>query len=188
MRRLATVLLLAAALSACGGSDAASPPVTIRTATRPAAATQLSNPTQVSSGGTASPIPATATPSATSIPAETTTAATTPQATSAPTQPAAPTPTPGPSGGLPLSATMGVTGTARYFWSPGQVTIAAGGSVTFTWSGAAAHDVTVPALGFETPGSPKPEGTYTVTFPAAGTFEVICVIHSATMRGKVIVQ
>jgi plastocyanin len=81
---------------------------------------------------------------------------------------------------------MGVTGTARYFWSPNSVKIAPGGSVTFTWSGGATHDVSIPALGFET--KPVASGTYVVTFPSAGSYSVICVIHSDTMKGTVIVQ
>jgi plastocyanin len=58
--------------------------------------------------------------------------------------------------------------------------------VTFEWSGGAAHDLSVPGVGFE--GAAKVAASYTVAFPSAGEYEMICIIHSATMKGKIIVE
>jgi plastocyanin len=74
----------------------------------------------------------------------------------------------------------------RFSWSPPSVKIAPGGSVTFTWGGGAVHDVSVPAIGF-TSGSPTAQGSFTASFPAAGKYAVLCVIHP-DMRGEVVVQ
>jgi plastocyanin len=86
-----------------------------------------------------------------------------------------------------MAATVGVTGTRSYFWSPGEVTIAPGGSVTWSWSGNEFHDVHVEALGYVS-GNPAKQGNYTLTFPGAGTYAVLCAVHPHTMRGTVTVQ
>jgi plastocyanin len=86
-----------------------------------------------------------------------------------------------------LTAFVGVSGSgSRYLWAPGSVKIAPGGVVTFSWSGGAAHDLSIPQLGFETPATTS--GSYSVTFPAAGTYSIICVLHPPAMRGTVVVQ
>lgn len=100
--------------------------------------------------------------------------------------PAAPTPTP-PAAENPTSATVGVSGIGRFFWSPGKVTVAAGGTVTWAWSGNDFHDVRVDALGYSS-GDPAKQGSYTLTFPSAGTYAVSCTIHTDTMRGTVVVE
>lgn len=84
-----------------------------------------------------------------------------------------------------MSTRIGVTGTARYFWSPNSVKIAPGGSVTFSWSGDAAHDLSVPGLGYEAPA--KAQFSETLVFTNPGDYAIICIIH-LEMRGKVIVQ
>ena len=196
MRRLPVLLFAAGAaavFAACGASDADSEPTAAPTRAASATATASSNATQVSSGTTASPTTtpaetATAEATPTTVPAETATTAPTKPAGGPPAAtPAPPTPTTAPASSNPLAASMGVIGAARYFWSPNTVKIAPGGVVTFAWSGAAVHDVSVPAVGF-TSGSASASGAHTVAFPSPGTFDVICVIHSDTMKGKVIVQ
>lgn len=86
-----------------------------------------------------------------------------------------------------MAASVGVTGTRSYFWAPRDVTVAPGGSVTWSWSGNEFHDVHVDALGYVS-GNPVKAGSYTLTFPSAGTYAVSCTIHPDTMRGTVMVE
>lgn len=196
MRRtvfFAISIAAAALMAACGGGTAGDE--TLVATPSSAAAT----PTK-SGDGQATTVPPPARPSATSTATTAVTALETPtsaiaSATATPgvsqggapaeTQPP-PSPTAKPSSGNPLSAAIGVTGTARYFWSPNSLKIAPGGSVTVSWSGGAAHDLSVPGLGFQS--GTKVSDSHTLTFPNTGTFEIICVIHDDTMRGKVIVE
>jgi len=85
-----------------------------------------------------------------------------------------------------MSATVGVTGSARYFWAPALVSIAPGGSVTFAWSGGAAHDLKIPALGFA--GDQEVSFSQTFTFLTPGKYNFSCVVHKDTMNGTVTVQ
>jgi plastocyanin len=67
-------------------------------------------------------------------------------------------------------------------WSPAEVTIKAGETVTWTWDGEPPHNV------FSTNGS-WTTGTasgFQHTFPAAGTYDYLCQFHSG-MTGRVIV-
>jgi plastocyanin len=68
---------------------------------------------------------------------------------------------------------------------PPTVTIAAGGTVTWTWGGAAIHDVTVAGVG----ASPlQTSGTFSLTFATPGTYGYECTIHASVgMRGQVVV-
>ncbi|MCC6381859.1 MAG: hypothetical protein IT304_05080 [Dehalococcoidia bacterium] len=118
--------------------------------------------------------PATPTPTA---PA----AATAPPATPTPVPPA-PTPTPVPPS-LPSAAT--VTGTAANRWSPGTVSVAAGGTVTWSWSvPVQPHDVTVSGLGSS--GAPTKAGSFSLTFRAPGSYAFVCDVHP-DMTGTVVV-
>jgi plastocyanin len=65
------------------------------------------------------------------------------------------------------------------------VTIRPGGTVTFSWSGGAVHDLSVPGLGFSE--GAKETGNYTLTFTNAGNYPFACVVHPQ-MRGIVNVQ
>jgi len=87
----------------------------------------------------------------------------------------------------PASATVGVTGLARYFWSPAAVAISPGGAVTWAWSGVGYHDVVIDEIGYSS-GSPVTHGRYTFTFTAAGSYVVVCSLHPDTMRGTVTVE
>ncbi len=115
--------------------------------------------------------------------------------------------------GYPSSPTMGGSGGTRspgtsasvtiqdYLFSPGAVTIKAGGSVTWTNAGGVTHTVTANDGSFDAGylGAAVPDtsvyggggggtaaGTYTHTFATAGTFAYHCAIHPS-MTGTVTV-
>jgi len=80
----------------------------------------------------------------------------------------------------PATATAGAAGLA---FSPATVDVSAGGTVTWTF-GSVPHDVT-----FNTPGAPQDiplleNGSASRDFPANGTFQYHCSIHSG-MNGSV---
>ena len=80
----------------------------------------------------------------------------------------------------PATATAGAAGLA---FSPATVDVSAGGTVTWTF-GSVPHDVT-----FNTPGAPQDiplleNGSASRDFPANGTFQYHCSIHSG-MNGTV---
>jgi trimeric autotransporter adhesin len=94
----------------------------------------------------------------------------------------------------PLTASVTV-GSGGNNFSPSSVTIAAGGSVTWTWaSGTVNHNVTwLTAPGTLPPNSSTMSGTGTFTpaagsFSTAGTYTYECSIHGSVMSGQVIVQ
>jgi hypothetical protein len=97
----------------------------------------------------------------------------------------------GGSGGTPPSCVPG-SGTVCLVsgdqFSPAQITVAVGASVTYNNVSGTTHNVT-----FTTPGSPEnvanfSSGTKVVQFPAAGTYNYHCTIHGLAMSGVVIVQ
>jgi plastocyanin len=89
-------------------------------------------------------------------------------------------------GGQPATS-AGVTATTGNQFTPGCVTIAAGGTVTWTFQ-SVTHNV---QFGANKPtGGDIPDRTSTAesrTFPAAGSFTYTCTLHSG-MNGRVIVQ
>lgn len=91
----------------------------------------------------------------------------------------------GGAGGAPGSATVTTPGSS---FSPATVTIAAGGTVTWQFSGAR-HNVVF--RGATPPGGNIPDteagNSVSRTFPAAGTFDYDCTRHSG-MIGRVVVQ
>lgn len=104
--------------------------------------------------------------------------------------------TPGGSGGgtnpPPATAEVTVGPNGSQAFSPASVTIAAGGSVTWTWA-SSGHNV----VGDN--GTPARSGalanagtTYTATFPTAGVYHYYCEAHGAPngvgMSGTVTVQ
>lgn len=185
---LASVPVLA--LAACGGSDGnpatpgptGTPTPAVSPVDTPAATPEATPPAATASATPTTAVPATPTPGS---------AGTTPVIHMATTTPppatVAATATPPPPANNPASAAVGVTGVRSYFWSPAKVAIAPGGSVTWAWSGEMFHDVRIDSLGYSS-GNPAREGAYTVTFPAAGTYGVVCSIHPDTMRGTVLVE
>lgn len=81
----------------------------------------------------------------------------------------------------PMTAAVSVI---DYSFDPSSTTIAAGGEVTWTWGGTVGHNVT-----FSTgPNSAtQTSGTFSRTFPTAGSYPYQCTIHSG-MDGTIIVQ
>ena len=68
-------------------------------------------------------------------------------------------------------------------FEPAAIQIAAGQTVTWTWSGSDDHNVVGDGLESDTQSS----GTYTYTFTAPGTYSYECTLHFF-MRGEVVVQ
>ncbi len=113
----------------------------------------------------------------TSSPAVTPTTTASP-ATSTPVPPT-PTATPAASA-LPTSASVTISG---FSFQPGEVTIARGGTVTWTNNDGTAHTIKFQDSESQALQNGK---AYSRTFDAAGTFDYICGTHTY-MKGKVIV-
>ena len=74
---------------------------------------------------------------------------------------------------------------ANFAYSPADVTIKAGGSVTWTNNDSVPHTVT----GTDFDSGPIAQGaTFSHTFPAVGSFEYKCTIHPSMPHAKVTVQ
>ena len=74
---------------------------------------------------------------------------------------------------------------ANFAFSPADVTIKAGGTVTWTNNDNVSHTVT----GADFDSGPLAQGaTFSHTFPAAGSFDYKCTIHPSMPPGKVTVQ
>jgi plastocyanin len=94
----------------------------------------------------------------------------------------------------PVGATAGVAVGPGIAFSPSSVTIARGGTVTWTWSGSLMHSVTSGTCS----GTCTADGTFTsviqssgnfqFTFNTAGDFPYFCMVHGAMMTGTVHVQ
>lgn len=108
----------------------------------------------------------------------------TPTAAPATATPGPPTPTaastPSPTSTAPSSASVAISG---FSFQPGEVTIAKGGSVTWTNDDSTAH--TVRFAGSESDALGK-GGTYSKSFDSPGTYDYSCGIHPG-MIGKVTV-
>jgi adhesin/invasin len=77
-----------------------------------------------------------------------------------------------------------------FSFNPFDAPVNAGGTVTWTWTGSANHNVTWVSGGFAN-SSTQSTGTHQVTFPSAGTFSYYCTLHGTPttgMRGTVTVQ
>lgn len=70
-------------------------------------------------------------------------------------------------------------------FQPQNATVAAGGTVTWTWNGSNTHNVTF-ATG--TNSATQASGTFSRTFNTAGSFDYQCSIHGSAMSGTIIVQ
>ena len=92
--------------------------------------------------------------------------------------------TTGGSTSAPADAGTAVT-IANFAYSPADVTIKAGGSVTWTNNDSVPHTVTGPDFD----SGPIAQGaTFSHTFPTAGSFEYKCTIHPSMPHAKVTVQ
>ncbi|MFN0094903.1 MAG: hypothetical protein ACKVVT_09010 [Dehalococcoidia bacterium] len=202
--------LAAIALAACGGGDsgtssptaAATTTTATPTTTTPASTTVTTTATRTAAtasatAATSSPTAAAATATRTPTPAAQATA--TPAAatpTPGATQPP-PTPTRAPASPTPIPATPTASGEGPRnvtvtvndnFFSPSQLSLPRGSTVTWTWAGEAIHDVTGPFGRSEL----QKSGSFTLTFSQAGTFQYVCSVHNAPpatfMRGTIVIQ
>ena len=87
-------------------------------------------------------------------------------------------------GEAPPPATAAVS-VADNFFDPSSARVAVGGSVTWTWNGAVAHNVTFSS---GSNSATQSSGTFVRMFDTAGTFNYVCTIHGASMSGTVIVE
>ena len=72
-----------------------------------------------------------------------------------------------------------------FFFDPTSPTIAAGGTITWTWAGNVVHNVTFPT---GTNSATQTSGTFSRTFPTAGSFSYFCTIHGSGMSGTIVVE
>ena len=96
-------------------------------------------------------------------------------------------------GSFPVSASVNVGDnffrSARNASSnPAVDTIAAGGTVTWTWTGAANHSVQSTGSPAFTSSTIKSTGTYSFTFASAGTYTYDCAVHGIVMNGTIVVK
>ncbi|MDR3686702.1 MAG: cupredoxin family copper-binding protein [Coriobacteriia bacterium] len=109
-------------------------------------------------------------------------------ASSTPATTPATTPPPATSGssssGAPATSSAAVT-IANFAFSPSNVTVAVGGTVTWTNNDSVPHTVT--GADFDS-GPLSPGKTFSHTFPKAGSFDYKCTIHPSMAPGKVTVQ
>jgi plastocyanin len=75
----------------------------------------------------------------------------------------------------------------NFAFTPSNLAITAGATVTWTNKSNTAHTVTSDNGTFTSSGNIAPNGTYQVTFPSAGTFDYHCSIHPS-MTAKVTVS
>ena len=75
-----------------------------------------------------------------------------------------------------------------YRFSKPRVTIARGGSVTWTWRDDAQHNVTSVGSKHFRSSTTKATGTYRVRFTKPGTYRYECSIHASFMKGTVVVK
>ncbi|MGH7534927.1 MAG: cupredoxin domain-containing protein [Gemmatimonadales bacterium] len=101
----------------------------------------------------------------------------------------------GPEPGPPTTAA--VTVGSNFFHSdrngteaPAVDTVAADGTVTWTWGEAGSHSVRSTSVPGFTSGTVQSDAgsTYNVTFTASGTYEYDCEIHGAQMIGRIVVR
>ncbi len=71
---------------------------------------------------------------------------------------------------------------------PAVDTIAAGATVTWTWSGNDPHSVrSIGTPSFQSSATLTGTGTYAVRFDTPGSYRYDCVVHGAAMSGKIVV-
>jgi amicyanin len=93
--------------------------------------------------------------------------------------PARPIPSPGTANGPSVEI-------ANFNFTPAELTVTVGGTVTWTNNDDAPHTVTSTDKTFSSP-SVNTDGQFTFTFATPGTYAYFCAIHPF-MTGKVIVQ
>jgi len=91
-----------------------------------------------------------------------------------------------PTNGTPVSIVSGSSNLTTTAYSPNPITVAVGGTITWTNNDNTAHTATDDAGGWNS-GSIAPGGSFSRTFPSAGTFPYHCTLH-VNMIGSVRVQ
>ena len=71
------------------------------------------------------------------------------------------------------------------FFTPPSQRVATGGTVTWTWTGQVAHNVT---FSTGTNSSTQTLGTFARVFQSTGSFGYMCTIHGAAMSGTIVVE
>ncbi len=73
--------------------------------------------------------------------------------------------------------------------NPAVDTVAVGGTVTWTWAAnSLSHSVLSTGTPSFTSSTTKTSGTYAFTFPSAGTYQYICIVHGNAMSGTIVVR
>jgi plastocyanin len=72
-------------------------------------------------------------------------------------------------------------------FTPAEVTVSAGDTVTWTNNDSVDHDVTADSFSSGDPGGMAPGDTFEHTFEEAGTFDYVCTVHPG-MEGSVTVE
>jgi plastocyanin len=72
-------------------------------------------------------------------------------------------------------------------FTPAEVTVSAGDTVTWTNNDSVDHDVTADSFSSGDPGGMAPGDTFEHTFDEAGTFDYVCTVHPG-MEGSVTVE
>lgn len=72
------------------------------------------------------------------------------------------------------------------YFSPNSVSLAVGGTVTWSWIGDEGHSVTPDGSTSFSPTAPVrfPPSTLAVTFPTAGTYQYYCTVHGGDAYGQ----
>ena len=99
------------------------------------------------------------------------------------TTPSSPSPS---AGGTPVSIVSGASILTATAFAPNPITVGLGGSVTWTNRDNTTHTATATDGGWNS-GNIAPGGTFTRTFPTAGSFPYHCTLHPG-MVGTVVVQ
>ncbi len=76
-----------------------------------------------------------------------------------------------------------------FAFTPPDILVAPGATVTWTWTGSDTHNVTFASAEVAAPSATKTTGTFDVTLPTvAGMYAYQCTIHPDDMNGTVTVQ
>jgi len=100
--------------------------------------------------------------------------------------PSGPSPTPSGNTGTPVSIVSGASGQTTTAYAPNPITVAVGGSVTWTNNDNTSHTSTA-NNGAWNSGVIAAGGKYSMTFASAGSFTYHCTLHPG-MVGTVTVQ
>lgn len=87
------------------------------------------------------------------------------------------------------TATTGHINITNMMFTPSQITVAKGGTVTWTNNDSLTHTVVddLSNVGGPSSGDIAPGGTYSFTFTKTGSFQYHCSIHPS-MRGTIVVK